>query len=241
MNLRSRKGFSLIEALLSLTFFLMIILSSFEFFGTVRRIFFRLKDAQERSESAAAALEKMRMDVLHAGRGLAQPMAMGIVSAVELKNEVLGLTIGEKTYSLTADLQAGQTTLPLLDTEGLRAGREVCVFGGGRGEILGLQSVDESSATVSSPLISSYPQDQTRVVLLQKISFYLERGTSILRRKVNSSPGQPLIEGVRLFGFSYDGISNLIKVQIGLEKEPEKIHELFMLPKNVALAKLRQR
>lgn len=241
MRYRERDGFSLIEALLSLTFFLMIILSSFEFFGTVRRIFFRLKEAQERSESASAALEKMRLDGLQAGRGLVQPMAMGIINAIELNNEVLSLTIGEKTYSLAADLPPGQAAMPLLDTDGLRAGREVCIFGGGRGEVLGIQSVDNTTVTLSLPPAALYLQVSSRVVLLQKISFYLEHGTSILRRKVNTGPGQPLIEGVRLFGFSYDGESNLIKIQLGLEKEPEKTHEISILPKNVALAKIRQK
>jgi hypothetical protein len=241
ISVTNRKGFSLIESLLSLTFFLMIILSSFEFFGTVRKIFFRLKDAQDSSESVAAALEKMRIDVLHAGRALAQPMSLGIVGGIELNNETLCLTIGEKTFALTANLAPGQTTVPVQDTEGLQAGREVCIFGGGRGEVLTIQSVDKITMRLSSPPSNAYLQHDSRIVLLQKIAFYLERGTSILRRKVNASPAQPLIEGVRFFGFSYDGPSNLVKVQIGLEKEREKTHEMSLLPKNMALAKFRQK
>jgi hypothetical protein len=46
---------------------------------------------------------------------------------------------------------------------------------------------------------------------------------------------------VRFFGFSYDGPSNLAQVQIGLEKEPEKTHEISVLLKNVALGKSHER
>jgi type II secretory pathway pseudopilin PulG len=236
-SVTNRKGFSLIESLLSLVFFLIIILSSLEFFGATRKIFFRLKDAQETSASAAAALEKIRIDLLHAGRGLAQPISLGIIVGIELQNESLGLIIGEKAYTLTSDVSSGQAAVPLLDTEGLRAGREICIFDGRHGEILAVESVDKSMMRLAPPTTNSYLRQDGKIILLQKVSFYLERGSSILRRKVNTSPAQPLAEGVRFFGFSYDGPSSLAQVKIGLEKEPEKTHEISVLLKNVALGK----
>ena len=232
-----RKGFSLIESLLSLAFFLMIILSSLEFFGTTRKIFFRLKEAQETGASAATALEKIRIDLLHAGRGLFQPISLGIIGGIELQNETLGLVIGEKAYSLTADLSSGQAAVPLPDTEGLRPGREVCVFDGRHGEVLSIESVDKNMVRLAPPPANSYLRQDASIVLLQKVTYYLERGSSVLRRKVNTSSAQPLIEGVRFFGFSYDGRSNLAQVQIGLEKEPEKTREISVLVKNMALGK----
>jgi len=232
-----RKGFSLVESLLSLVFFLIIIMSSLEFFGTTRKIFFRLKEAQETGAGAAAALAKIRIDLLHAGQGLAQPIGLGILDGIELQNETLGLIIGEKAYVLTSDLPAGQADVPLPDTLGLRAGREVCIFDARCGEILGVESVDKDMMRLSPPTTNTYRRQDGKIVLLQKVSLYLERGSSILRRKVNASPAQPLLEGVRFFGFSYDGHSNLAQVQIGLEKEPEKTHEISVLLKNIALGK----
>jgi hypothetical protein len=235
------KGFSLIESLLSLAFFLMIILSSLEFFGTTRKIFFRLREAQETSAGSVAALEKIRIDLLHAGQGLAQPINLGVIDGIELKNETLGLIIGEKSYPLIADLSPGQTTVRLPDTEGLRPGREICIYDGSQGEVLSIESVDKTAMRLSLPPMNLYRQQDGRIVLLQKILFYLERGTSILRRKVNASSAQPLIEGVRFFGFSYNGHSSLAQVQIGLEKEPEKTHEISVLLKNVALGKFHEK
>ncbi len=234
-----RKGFSLIEALLSLVFFFMIIVSSLEFFGTTRTIFFRLKEAQETRAGAAAALEKVRIDLLHAGRGLAQPISLGILGGIEFKNEMLGLFIGEKVYSLVSDLAPGQTVVRLADTDGLRAGRDICVFDERRGEVLGIESVDKDLIRLSLPPENFYIQQEGKIVLLQKISLYLERESSVLRRKVNTSPAQPLLEGVRFFGFTYGGHSNLAQARIGLEKEPEKIHEISVLLKNIALGKAR--
>jgi len=90
---------------------------------------------------------------------------------------------------------------------------------------------------LAPPPANSYLQQDASIVLLQKVTYYLERGSSVLRRKVNTSSAQPLIEGVRFFGFSYDGRSNLAQVQIGLEKEPEKTREISVLVKNMALGK----
>jgi type II secretory pathway pseudopilin PulG len=239
-SVNNRKGFSLIESLLSLVFFLIIILSSLEFFGTTKKIFFRLKEAQESGASAAAALEKIRIDLLHTGRGLAQPISLGLFGGIELQDEALSLIIGEKVYTLASDLPSGQSAVPLSDTEGLVAEKEVCIFDGQRGEVLRIDSVDKSMMRSASPPANSYLRQDGKIVLLQKVSFYLERESSVLRRKVNTSPAQPLVEGVRFFGVSYDGRSNLAQVQIGLEKEPEKIHEISVFLKNMALGKIHE-
>jgi type II secretory pathway pseudopilin PulG len=77
-RLRSEAGFSLIESLLSLSLFLIIFLSSLEFFGFTRDIFLKLKTKQEVKEAALATLDKMRFDLLKAGLGLQQPISLGV-------------------------------------------------------------------------------------------------------------------------------------------------------------------
>ena len=74
MTAAKRQGFSLIESLLALTLFSMIVLSTLEFFGMTKKTFFKLRDTQLAQESAWAALDKIRTDLLQAGQGLIEPL-----------------------------------------------------------------------------------------------------------------------------------------------------------------------
>ncbi len=62
-------GFSLVECLLGMALSLLIIVSSLQFFGQAQKAFFRLKEREEAGQGALAALDKMRVDLLHAGGG----------------------------------------------------------------------------------------------------------------------------------------------------------------------------
>ena len=95
-------------------------------------------------------------------------------------------------------------------------------------------SVDKESVVLASPIIYSYRQQTAEVYSVKKISFYQDLKSRILRRKVNSSPAQPLLEEVEAVEFSYDAAPNLIKVN--LKTTEEKTYELSVFPKNVDLA-----
>jgi len=79
---RGRPGFTLVEALIGLALSLFVISSGAAFFGLAQRSFSRLKEREEAGQAAAAALDRMRIDLLHAGRGLAEAPAAGPAEAV---------------------------------------------------------------------------------------------------------------------------------------------------------------
>lgn len=96
--MKRRDGFTLVEALIGLALSLIVIASGLEFFGLAQRAFFRLKAREEAGQAAAAALDRMRIDLLHAGRGLAAEMAAGLVEAV--RADSAGLTTVSAAPSL---------------------------------------------------------------------------------------------------------------------------------------------
>jgi type II secretory pathway component PulJ len=51
-----RKGFSLLETLITLGLSLLVIIAAFEFFGITRSLFSKLKDAQEKNQAVQAAV-----------------------------------------------------------------------------------------------------------------------------------------------------------------------------------------
>lgn len=91
-------GFTLIEALVGLALALFVLSAGVEFFGLALRSFHRLKTREEAGQAALAALDRMRIDLLHAGRGLAEEMATGTVEAV--RADASGLTTVSAAPSL---------------------------------------------------------------------------------------------------------------------------------------------
>lgn len=109
----NRKGFTLIEFLISLSLLLIIVLAGFEFFGQARALFFKLKEAEESEEAALAALDKIRIDLARGGRGLAVPIGMGLLEAVRADPERLTVLSSEGSYGLREDLAQGGTRAAL--------------------------------------------------------------------------------------------------------------------------------
>lgn len=232
----TEKGFSLIESLISLLIFLIIILASLEFFGLTRTIFFRLKKAEETQQGALFAMDKMKIDVLHAGQGLCKPMSLGIIKGIEAKSGELLLRSCELSFSLLKDLPSGETQIFLPNTSDFKPGREICIIDQNKGETKIIGSVKKDSIALSSPLDFSYLKEDSSLLLLENISLYLDAEKNILRRKVNTAPPQPLLEDVNAFAFSYEKNKNLVQLSFNLRGQKEKIHEMLLFPKNLAFA-----
>jgi hypothetical protein len=74
----------------------------------------------------------------------------------------------------------------------------------------------------------------SEVIVVKQTSFYLDHKSLILRRKVNSSPAQPLLEGAEAVVFTYETPSNLINASITTSED--KTYEISIFPKNLYLA-----
>ncbi|MGB8952673.1 MAG: type II secretion system protein [Candidatus Aminicenantales bacterium] len=234
-----QNGFSLIESLISLAVFSLVVFSALEFFGTTRTLFFKLKSVQETRESAVSAMDKMKIDILKSGQGLLKPISLGLLKGLEIKEDSLVLCRREKTLLLSKDIYSGQVNVHLEDTSGLKPGREVCISDSNKGEIQTIHAVDKESLTLSSPLNFSYLKEESQLLLLERISLYLDAGRNILRRKVNSSSPQPLLEEVDTFHVDYVGTANLAHIRFDLQKSKENFYEMSVFPKNLAFASVR--
>ncbi len=232
----SQNGFSLIECLISLSLFLIIVLSCLEFFTRTRNLFFKLKEKEEDREAVLAALDKIRTDLHKGGAGLSDPVRLGILEGISEDSGTLIILSKEKELSLCNNLVEGQTRILLESTSGLKKGREICIFDSLNGEVLSISSVDEESIVLSSPLNFSFIKEKASIILVKKISFYLDEKKPILRRKVNSSPAQPLLEDTASFDFDRDKAANLVKLRLQLKTKEEKFYEISVFPKNAALA-----
>lgn len=230
------KGYSSVESLISFSLFLFLILSSLQFFGFVRKSFFKLKASEEVEQAALSALEKMKIDILRGGQGLLQPIRLGLCKGIEENSNTLIIQTRDKNFELLSDLVPGQTKIHLKTTRGLRKGREIYISDPKKGEVKHISSISTESIVVSSPLLHQFLKEKTKLFSLKKISLFLDERNQTIRRKVNNSSPQPLLEDVISFDFHYEETKNIIQVRLALKSDKEKRCEFSVFTKNMALA-----
>lgn len=234
-----RKGFSLIESLISLSLFLLILLGSMECFSLARKHFLELKNKYERDESVHTSLDKMRIDLLAAGSGLHAPLALDLVKGIRIIDNTLIISSRDKILSPLGNLTPGQTQIPLAGTSGIKKGSLICIYNQDKGEAQSVSIVNRKSLLLVSPIQNTYLSGDYNLVLIKTVSFFLDRKQQILRRKVNSSPAQPLLEETAQFLSLYEETSHLINLSLSLVSHEEKKYEISVFPKNLGLAALR--
>lgn len=233
---KGKNGFSIIESILCLSFFLLIILGSLECLSFSRNIFCKLKNQEEARQSALAALDKIKIDLLSGGSGLFDPIHLGLIEGISEKENTLIISSKEKDLFPLHDIPAGQTRILLKSTYRLKKGRMICIFDSFKGEAKLISSVNKKYIFLSSPLNFSYQKEKIQLFLLKTISFYLDKNKMTIRRRVNSSSPQPLVEDVALFDFNYGNTTNLVKLRLAFKSKKEKFYEISVFPKNTALA-----
>ena len=234
--MKNTRGFTLLETLISLTIFSFVVLATLEFFTNARSHFLEIKDGHETSQAAFSALDKIKTDLFQSGTGLFIPSRLKLLHCVTCSEGTLSITSSEKSYSSNSSLFSGQTRIFLKDPNSLKEKRKLCIFDSQKGEIKTISSAGSDSCVVSSPLTYSYEKDDVTIVLLRELKFYLDRRTDALRRKVNTSPAQPLLEETAEFACSYNEMTNLVVVAIRQKNKKETKYEAFLFPKNTALS-----
>jgi type II secretory pathway pseudopilin PulG len=229
-------GFTLFECLLGMALSLLGITSSLQFFSRAQKAFFKLKEREEAGQGALAALDKIRIDLLHAGQGLASEMALGLVEAARATEDELRTTTLEKPLILTGTAHAGDSRLTLSSTADIASGQGICFRDGSAGEVRTVASVERGAVILREPLEHDYSPDTAALSLLESVSYFLDGPASVLRRRVNAGSAQPLLENIAAAVWTRDPGARLVRVRLELNVEGERPHETTVFLKNRALA-----
>lgn len=232
-------GFSLLECLISLGLSLLILLSALEVSAQVRRIFLRLSEAQERSLAVSVALEKIREDLETAGAGIPGRSEDTGFAPLQVNNQVLVIFSAQRKTGLLADISAGQDFLLVELQPGLssvlKKGRAVYLTDGSSGRVVYINSVSGNRLNVTPALDIALEANRTQVIILEKIELYLDGKQKVLRRRVNNTSGQPLVEGVEDFAAAYLPAGNLVSINLSAESGGKSHeYELLMYPRNLS-------
>lgn len=230
-------GFTLIECLLGLVLSLLVISTGLEFFIRAEKAFLRLKEREEAGQAALAALDRMRIDLLHAGRGLVPEIGLGLIEAAEATADELRTASLEKALMLAADIHAGDTRLPLASAADVTAGQQIALREGAAGEVRTVVRVDAGAVVVDAPVGRDYAPDTASLSLIERVAYFLDAAGHILRRRVNASPAQPLLEDTARAEWSLDAAAPLVRIRLQPDTEGAHPHETTVFLKNPALAR----
>jgi len=230
-----RRGFSLLEVLLATTIFFLAVLASLEFFGKAGKMFIKLKESEEEALAVCATLDKMKIDLIRAGQGLISALSRGILEGISAGDIKLSVFSKDRDLRLTADIPSGSTMFTLGSVEGMMPGSEVCILDSRKGEVHTVSMVNGKVVYIAVPFEFNYKKKDSSLLLIEKITFFLDPKTHVLRRQVNSSPAQPLLEDVQEFEFFYEKETNIAGIRFRLISHTEKEHALWVYPKNVGL------
>lgn len=230
-----RNGFSLLEAMIAMGLSLLVLTAAFEFVGITKSLFLKLKEAQETNQAAQAALTKLRIDLLRAGFGLEAPLRAGIFNGIDIAGTSLSIVTLDKLFALSADAFLGEHRILLERVSGLSQGRRVCLVDVEKTEVHTIAAIEGNTVVFAAPLQASYPATAAQVLLLEDVSYFLDERGGILRRKVNASPAQPLLDDAGLFVPVYEREDNLARITLAGRVHQERIYELFVFPKNLGL------
>lgn len=233
-----RPGFALLEAVLGLALSLLVLAAGFEFYARAQKGFARLKAREEADQSALAAVDRMRIDLLHAGRGLAAEIGLGLVAAAAADAAELRTASLERTLELAAAAGSGDTRLALVSTADVAAGQVVVLRDGAAGEVRTVVRVDPGAIVVDAPLGQGYAPggpEGLRLCLLETVAYRLD-AAGVLRRRVNASPAQPLAEDIAAAGWTLEAAAPIVRLRIQPRTEGALAHEATVFLKNAALA-----
>lgn len=233
-----QRGFSLLEGLISLFLFLLIVLFSLDCFLCLKKHFVELKESETSNTAVYAALDRIRRDLFDAGLGLADAMALQVLEGIRDEQGALIVLCKNEDLAIGDSLYSGQQRILCLDAKKIKKGQLVGIINPYGGEVHSVVSVDQNSFVIDFPLVSDYLLENTSVVLLRRISIFLDDAKGVIRRKVNASPAQPLLEDVASFEFEYIRNANLVRLDLALRVDEEKKYETTVFPKNTAMASI---
>lgn len=233
----SRRGFTLVECLVGLALSLVVVTAGLQFFGSAQKLFLSLQEREESGQAALSAVDRMRIDLLHAGRGLAEETVLGLVLPVRASGSELRTVSLEKSLVLTADAAVGESKLLLESTADIAAGQEVSLRNGPSGEIRTVAGIEGSAIVLDSPLGAGYAAATAVLALLENVAYFRDGTTRVLRRRVNASPAQPLLDDTASVSWSHDPEAHLVTISIEISVEGVNQYGTTVFIKNAALAR----
>jgi prepilin-type N-terminal cleavage/methylation domain-containing protein len=179
-RLKDRRGFSLLEAMITLSVFLIVLLGIYQLYETNRTTFGRGEVRTDIQQNARMALSVIERDLRMAGYGVPAPTCVAAttrISNAQAQQVTLRADIRNVSTTLTAAAAAAATTLTVNNTAGIVGGDVLYIFDGAVCETTKTVSTVDSatSLTLNAGLTNAFGIG-TRVYTPKDITFSFVAG-----------------------------------------------------------------
>lgn len=225
---------TLMEGLIALSLMLLIMAALLESARICRQFFFKLKETQEFNQEIWAGQDRLRRDLNKAGLGLEPCLASGLLLAVESKASGFSIYCREASFPLKTELAAGSMVIPVDHNNSISRGQFIALIDDNRVELFRVERAEKDRLFLHQPIKESY-SSQGYVLAIEEIFYSYDQVNKIVRRRVNASSSQPLLEKVTSFSWLSEA-SGPVKIKLTFESEKEMTYEIKVLPKNALIA-----
>ncbi len=206
------QGFTLVEMLIASVLMLIILSALYSVLESNRRTYAVGQRKVEVQQSARIAMETIQTDIRLAGYGYPTDPALVApllkITAATATSITFWADLNNRSTLLSADVNAGATTLPVASASGVNSGETIWLINGGRFESATVSSVAGNTITVSAGISTAYPQ-ATQVGRPRQITVSWA-GTTLSRDDGEGGGAQSLAAGIQTFQLGYFNDNNVL-------------------------------
>lgn len=205
------KGFSLIETLISLTLSLFILLFTSIFVDSIKKESLKGMKEMEDLLELFSGIDRISYEIKRCGLGLSSFWENENFKFLIITEDTISLRRWGGCSLLMEKAYRGEKKIYVENPSIFKEGREILITDSINFENNRVSKIDKKVITLSDTLKNDYPED-SKIILINFISFKYDRAKRILRMSQNSGTYQPLIENVEGFSLKKDGSSIILSL-----------------------------
>lgn len=205
------KGFSLLETLISLTLSLFILLFTSIFVNSVKKESLKAVKEMEDLQELFSGIDRISFEIKRCGLGLTSFWESENFKILSISNDTISLRRCGGYTLLKEKAHQGEKNIHVEDPSLLKEGREVLITDLIKFEKNKILKIDKNAIILSDNLKNDYLED-SKIILINLVSFKYDKNKKILRMFQNSGSYQPFIENVESFSIIKDGNSIILNL-----------------------------
>ncbi len=217
------RGFSLIEILIALSTFFIVLFAVYTTFDTSQATYAAGEQRADIQQNARVAMEVVGADLRLAGYGFPTGAGNVITAANATSITFWADVMSASTTILNVDVNAGDTTLNVVDASGIQPGDTIYLINGGQWEQLTIAAggvntgVNPNTITLTAPTANAYPWG-SQVGRPSSIQFSWAANT--LSKDDGEGGGlQPLADNIQNFQLQYfDAADNATAIPANIRR-----------------------
>lgn len=210
-------GFSIVEFMVAMTITLLLLTLIVSQASLLGQRSPRIIDSQERLEALFNTVDFFKSDISSCGKRLQEAQLFMPCLCCETAPHKLTVRFGTASETLKGGVPARSQFVAVDSSEQFISGKEILLYDPSAqiSEWARIKDRQKNGLTLVQATERDYSAG-SRLIVVKTVTYQHDHSAQILRRKVDRSPAQPMLEGVKDFYFSYfsDQASMLYQIEL---------------------------